>query len=206
MSVASGRVIDVSRRQGLSAARVEDARGTLLAHATSRCVLQRCRSRHRSHRRRWRRSPLCNTARPIRTCVRARARSSRRRSGTRRQASTSSSSGRSGSAPPRRAALARPAVRRRGRWERDARDARIALVLHRPRHVLGRRPHGPRGLGDQHGGDHVAARTSLLHTRPEGELPSPRDPGQARSRRARQRRATRSDDRRLDRSYRRCGR
>jgi uncharacterized protein (TIGR00369 family) len=38
--VARGTVIDVGRRQGLSEARVEDARGTLLAHATSRCVLQ----------------------------------------------------------------------------------------------------------------------------------------------------------------------
>src|SRR5512132_4287732 len=38
--VAKATVIDVGRRQGLSEARVEDARGTLLAHATSRCVLQ----------------------------------------------------------------------------------------------------------------------------------------------------------------------
>jgi uncharacterized protein (TIGR00369 family) len=38
--VARGTVIHVGRRQGLSEARVEDARGTLLAHATSRCVLQ----------------------------------------------------------------------------------------------------------------------------------------------------------------------
>ena len=38
--VARGTVIDVSRRQGLSEARVEDANGRLLAHATSRCVLQ----------------------------------------------------------------------------------------------------------------------------------------------------------------------
>jgi uncharacterized protein (TIGR00369 family) len=38
--VATGTVIDVGRRQGLSEARVEDARGNLLAHATSRCVLQ----------------------------------------------------------------------------------------------------------------------------------------------------------------------
>jgi uncharacterized protein (TIGR00369 family) len=38
--VAKGTVIDVGRRQGLSEARVEDVRGTLLAHATSRCVLQ----------------------------------------------------------------------------------------------------------------------------------------------------------------------
>jgi uncharacterized protein (TIGR00369 family) len=38
--VATGTVIDVGRRQGLSEARVEDAHGTLLAHATSRCVLQ----------------------------------------------------------------------------------------------------------------------------------------------------------------------
>lgn len=38
--VARGTVIDVGRRQGLSEARVEDDRGTLLAHATSRCVLQ----------------------------------------------------------------------------------------------------------------------------------------------------------------------
>jgi uncharacterized protein (TIGR00369 family) len=38
--VAKGTVIDVGRRQGLSEARVEDARGRLLAHATSRCVLQ----------------------------------------------------------------------------------------------------------------------------------------------------------------------
>lgn len=37
---AKGTVIDVGRRQGLSEARVEDARGSLLAHATSRCVLQ----------------------------------------------------------------------------------------------------------------------------------------------------------------------
>jgi uncharacterized protein (TIGR00369 family) len=39
--VARGTVIHTGRRQGLSEARVEDARGTLLAHATSRCVLQR---------------------------------------------------------------------------------------------------------------------------------------------------------------------
>jgi len=38
--VATGTVIHVGRRQGLSEARVEDARGALLAHATSRCVLQ----------------------------------------------------------------------------------------------------------------------------------------------------------------------
>ncbi|MGZ8635825.1 MAG: PaaI family thioesterase [Actinomycetota bacterium] len=38
--VATGTVIDVGRRQGLSEARVEDARGRLLAHATSRCVVQ----------------------------------------------------------------------------------------------------------------------------------------------------------------------
>lgn len=38
--VARGTVIDVGRRQGLSEARIEDAHGTLLAHATSRCVLQ----------------------------------------------------------------------------------------------------------------------------------------------------------------------
>jgi uncharacterized protein (TIGR00369 family) len=38
--IASGTLIHSGRRQGLSEARVEDARGTLLAHATSRCVLQ----------------------------------------------------------------------------------------------------------------------------------------------------------------------
>jgi uncharacterized protein (TIGR00369 family) len=38
--VARGTVIDVGVRQGLSEARVEDAHGRLLAHATSRCVLQ----------------------------------------------------------------------------------------------------------------------------------------------------------------------
>ncbi|HWL91710.1 MAG TPA: PaaI family thioesterase [Actinomycetota bacterium] len=38
--VARGTVIHAGRRQGLSEARVEDVRGTLLAHATSRCVLQ----------------------------------------------------------------------------------------------------------------------------------------------------------------------
>jgi uncharacterized protein (TIGR00369 family) len=38
--VATGTVIHSGSRQGLSEARVEDARGTLLAHATSRCVLQ----------------------------------------------------------------------------------------------------------------------------------------------------------------------
>jgi uncharacterized protein (TIGR00369 family) len=38
--IARGTVIDISRRQGLSEARVEDARGRLLAHATSRCVIQ----------------------------------------------------------------------------------------------------------------------------------------------------------------------
>jgi uncharacterized protein (TIGR00369 family) len=38
--VAKGTLIDIGRRQGLSEARVEDARGTLLAHATSRCVLR----------------------------------------------------------------------------------------------------------------------------------------------------------------------
>ena len=38
--VARGTVIHSGRRQGLSEARVEDARGSLLAHATSRCVLQ----------------------------------------------------------------------------------------------------------------------------------------------------------------------
>src|SRR4029453_482876 len=38
--IARGTIIDVGRRQGLSEARIEDVRGTLLAHATSRCVLQ----------------------------------------------------------------------------------------------------------------------------------------------------------------------
>jgi uncharacterized protein (TIGR00369 family) len=38
--IAKGTIIDVRRRQGLSEARVEDADGRLLAHATSRCVLQ----------------------------------------------------------------------------------------------------------------------------------------------------------------------
>lgn len=38
--VARGTIIDVRKRQGLSEARVEDANGRLLAHATSRCVLQ----------------------------------------------------------------------------------------------------------------------------------------------------------------------
>jgi uncharacterized protein (TIGR00369 family) len=38
--VARGTVIHVGKRQGLSEARIEDARGRLLAHATSRCVLQ----------------------------------------------------------------------------------------------------------------------------------------------------------------------
>ena len=38
--VARGTVIHSGRRQALSEARVEDPRGTLLAHATSRCVLQ----------------------------------------------------------------------------------------------------------------------------------------------------------------------
>lgn len=38
--VARGTTIHAGRRQGLSEARVEDARGRLLAHATSRCVLQ----------------------------------------------------------------------------------------------------------------------------------------------------------------------
>ena len=38
--VASGTVIHSGRRQGLSEARVTDANGTLLAHATSRCVVQ----------------------------------------------------------------------------------------------------------------------------------------------------------------------
>jgi uncharacterized protein (TIGR00369 family) len=38
--VAKGTVIHTGRRQGLSEARVEDGRGALLAHATSRCVLQ----------------------------------------------------------------------------------------------------------------------------------------------------------------------
>jgi uncharacterized protein (TIGR00369 family) len=38
--VARGTVIHTGRRQGLSEARVEDARGSLLAHATSRCVVQ----------------------------------------------------------------------------------------------------------------------------------------------------------------------
>jgi uncharacterized protein (TIGR00369 family) len=37
---ARGTVIHAGRRQALSEARVEDAEGTLLAHATSRCVLQ----------------------------------------------------------------------------------------------------------------------------------------------------------------------
>ena len=37
---AYGTVIHAGRRQGLSEARVEDAHGRLLAHATSRCVLQ----------------------------------------------------------------------------------------------------------------------------------------------------------------------
>jgi uncharacterized protein (TIGR00369 family) len=38
--VARGTVIHIGKRQGLSEARVEDANGTLLAHATSRCVVQ----------------------------------------------------------------------------------------------------------------------------------------------------------------------
>lgn len=38
--IARGTVIHTGRRQGLSEARVEDARGALLAHATSRCVVQ----------------------------------------------------------------------------------------------------------------------------------------------------------------------
>jgi uncharacterized protein (TIGR00369 family) len=38
--VATGTVIHAGRRQALSEARVEDARGRLLAHATSRCVLR----------------------------------------------------------------------------------------------------------------------------------------------------------------------
>jgi uncharacterized protein (TIGR00369 family) len=38
--IARGTLIHAGRRQGLSEARVEDARGALLAHATSRCVLQ----------------------------------------------------------------------------------------------------------------------------------------------------------------------
>ena len=38
--IARGTGDPRGRRQGLSEARVEDARGTLLAHATSRCVLQ----------------------------------------------------------------------------------------------------------------------------------------------------------------------
>jgi uncharacterized protein (TIGR00369 family) len=37
---ARGTLIHLGRRQGLSEARVEDAHGSLLAHATSRCVLQ----------------------------------------------------------------------------------------------------------------------------------------------------------------------
>ncbi|MGH2679764.1 MAG: PaaI family thioesterase [Actinomycetota bacterium] len=37
---ARGTTIHAGRRQGLSEARVEDAHGRLLAHATSRCVLQ----------------------------------------------------------------------------------------------------------------------------------------------------------------------
>ena len=38
--IAKGTVIHSGRRQGLSEARIEDAHGTLLAFATSRCVLQ----------------------------------------------------------------------------------------------------------------------------------------------------------------------
>jgi uncharacterized protein (TIGR00369 family) len=38
--IARGTVIHTGRRQGLSEARVEDANGTLLAHGTSRCVIQ----------------------------------------------------------------------------------------------------------------------------------------------------------------------
>jgi uncharacterized protein (TIGR00369 family) len=38
--VATAGLIHVGKRQGLSDARVEDARGRLLAHATSRCVLR----------------------------------------------------------------------------------------------------------------------------------------------------------------------
>lgn len=38
--IARGTVIHSGRRQGLSEARIEDAHGTLLAFATSRCVLQ----------------------------------------------------------------------------------------------------------------------------------------------------------------------
>ena len=103
--VAKGTVIDVGRRQGLSEARVEDAAGRLLAHATSRCVLQ----------------PLpfeppeppdvpavgrasVGTRRPTPTCVRSRGRSFRRPSGTRRTGSISRRSGRRGSEPPPRTA------------------------------------------------------------------------------------------------------
>jgi uncharacterized protein (TIGR00369 family) len=39
--IATGTVIHAGRRQALSEARVEDVHGRLLAHATSRCVLQR---------------------------------------------------------------------------------------------------------------------------------------------------------------------
>jgi uncharacterized protein (TIGR00369 family) len=38
--VATGTVIHAGRRQALAEARIEDARGRLLAHATTRCVLQ----------------------------------------------------------------------------------------------------------------------------------------------------------------------
>jgi uncharacterized protein (TIGR00369 family) len=38
--IARGTLIHAGRRQGLSEARIEDADGALLAHATSRCVLQ----------------------------------------------------------------------------------------------------------------------------------------------------------------------
>ncbi|HZD78717.1 MAG TPA: PaaI family thioesterase [Actinomycetota bacterium] len=37
---ATGRVVHVGRRQALSEARIEDAAGALLAHATSRCLVQ----------------------------------------------------------------------------------------------------------------------------------------------------------------------
>jgi uncharacterized protein (TIGR00369 family) len=39
--VATGSVIHAGRRQALAEARIEDARGGLLAHATTRCLLQR---------------------------------------------------------------------------------------------------------------------------------------------------------------------
>src|SRR4029450_8429703 len=96
---------------------------------------------------------------------------------------------------------ARPPLRGRGRGECDVGGDRLALVLHRLRHLLRRSAHGLRRRRDQHGGDDDPATRDLVrHAGPEGELPPARDARWTRSRRKGIRRAARSDHRGRDRA------